>query len=471
MDGLQHPLQRAVWCALEPYKERRINVALSGGNDSTALLSVLVSLRDSFGLRLRALHVNHAWTPESSAWETHCEMFCRELDVPFKSFALERCDHSGMRGPPEKLGEAKAREQRYQWFSSICGVEELLVTAHHLDDQSETVILRLMRGSAIRGLGAMRKVQHLYGMTVLRPLLDLPKERLETWVTEHGLGIVSDGSNFDETYDRNLLRRQVLPLLQARWPNTAQSLARSARYFQEVQSVLDSTAAEDLARCRLPRREKMLWDLGSVCKNKILQLDAPRLFNLLRYWVDINDLQVPSERALREFVRQLNSGRQSASPSLRVGAAEFRYHRNRLFLVPEPLSTVPTPAEAQAWQGSDLSIRGPDIALMPRATNTQGLSAELFRTGTVELRWRRGQQSVMPIGRGRHRHSLRKLLQESELPPWQRERIPLVFINGRFAAMPQVVVDESCSAGPNEEAIDIQIHDLRKEGWQGTGPL
>ena len=154
-----------------------------------------------------------------------------------------------------------------------------------------------------------------------------------------------------------------------------------------------------------------------------------------------------------------------------MGAAEFRCHRNRLFLVPEPLSGAPAPVKAQAWQGSDLSIPGPDIALMARVTNTQGLSAELFRSGTVELRWHRGQQTVMPIGRGRHRHSLRKLLQESELPPWQRKRVPLVFINGRFAAMPQIVVDESCSAGPGEAAIDIQIQDLRKEGWQETGPL
>ncbi len=469
-DGL-HPLQRAVWCALEPYRERRINVALSGGNDSTALLSVLVSLRDPLDLRLRALHVNHAWAPESSAWETHCESFCRELGVPFESFTLKRFDHSGGQRPPDKFDEGKAREQRYQWFSSICGAEEVLVTAHHLEDQSETLVLRLMRGAAIRGLGAMRKAQRLYGMTVLRPLLDVPKERLEAWVTEQGLEVVSDGSNFDETYDRNLLRRQVLPVLQARWPDTAKSLARSARYFQEVQSVLEATAAEDLARCKLPRGEKMLWDLGSVCKLKLLQLDAPRLLNLLRYWVDINSLRVPSERALREFVRQLDSGRQSASPSLRVGAAEFRCHRNRLFLVPGPLSRAPAPVKAQAWQGSDLSIPGPDIALMARVTNTRGLSAELFRSGTVELRWHRGQQTVMPIGRGRHRHSLRKLLQESELPPWQRKRVPLVFINGRFAAMPQIVVDESCSAGPGEAAIDIQIQDLRKEGWQQNGPL
>lgn len=469
-DGL-HPLQRAVWCALEPYQERRINVALSGGNDSTALLSLVASLRESFGLRVRALHVNHAWTPESSEWQTHCEKFCRELEVPLKSFRLEHRDDGGRRGRADKFGEAGARERRYQWFSSVCGAEDLLVTAHHLEDQGETLILRLMRGSAIRGLGAMRPAQHLYGMRVLRPLLDVSKEQLEAWVTGQDLDIVCDASNFDESYDRNLVRRRVFPVLEARWPNSAKALARSAGYFQEVQSILDGVAAEDLARCKLPRGTSVLWDLGSVCKFQLLQLDVPRLLNLLRYWVDLNGLQAPSERALREFVRQLGSGSQSASPLLRVGAAEFRCYRNRIFLVPAPASTAPTPAEGQLWQGPELRVQGPDIALMTRTIQTRGLSAELFRTGTVELRWRRGQQTVMPIGRGRHRHSLRKILQEADLPPWQRERIPLVFIDGQFAAMPQVVVDESCIAGSDEAAVEIQIHDLRKERWQETGPL
>ena len=456
---------------LEPYKKRRINVALSGGNDSTALLSVIASLRESFGLRVRALHVNHDWTPESSVWETHCENFCRDLDVPLKSFTLKWRDDSGMRGDTGKFGEARSREQRYQWFSSVCGGKDLLVTAHHLEDQGETLILRLMRGSAIRGLGAMRPAQNLYGMMVLRPLLDVPKERLKEWVTEHHLDIVCDGSNFDETYDRNLLRQRVFPVLQSRWPNTAKALARSAGHFQEVQSILDSVAAEDLVTCTMSGGANVLWDLGSVSKPKLLRLDHPRLLNLLRYWVDTNGLQVPSERALREFVRQLESGGQTASPVLRVGSANFRCYRDRIFLVPKPLSAELTPSEGQEWQGTELSVQGPDIVVTTRSTKTHGLSAELFRKGTVELRWRRGQQTVRPIGRGRHRRSLRKLLQESDLPPWQRERIPLVFINGRFAAMPQVVVDESCRAGSNEAAIEIQICDLRKEGWLENGPL
>lgn len=466
-----HPLQRVVWRALEPYRKRRINVAFSGGNDSTALLSVLASLREPFGLQVRALHVDHNWSEESSSWKTHCENFCRRLDIPFESFTLKRCDDSGLRPNSGKFREARAREQRYQWFSSVCGIEDLLITAHHLEDQGETLLLRLMRGSAVRGLGAMRPAQRLYGMMVLRPLLEVPKQRLQEWVAEHNLEIVFDGSNLEEAYDRNFVRRRVFPILQERWPNTANALARSAGYFQEVQSILDGVAAQDLAACTLSGGKNILWDLGSICKLKLLQLDRPRALNVLRYWVVTNGLHVPSERALREFVRQLDSNSQSASPVLSAGGASFRCHRDRIFLVPEPLLNEQAPSEGQMWHGPELSVRGPDIAVTTRSTDALGLNAELFRQGTVELRWRRGQQTVKPIGRGHHRRSLRKLLQESDLPPWQRERIPLVFINGRFAAMPQVVVDESCTAGSDEAAIEIQIHDLRKEAWTKNGPL
>ena len=345
--GRLHPLQRAVWRALEPYRKRRINVAFSGGSDSTALLSVLSSLREPFGLQVRALHVDHNWSEGSSTWKIHCENFCRRLDIPFESFTLKWCDDSGLRPNSGKFREARAREQRYQWFSSVCGIEDLLITAHHLEDQGETLLLRLMRGSAVRGLGAMRPAQRLYGMMVLRPLLEVPKQRLQEWVFEHNLEVVFDGSNLEEAYDRNFVRRRVFPILQTRWPNTANALARSAGYFQEVQSILDGVAAEDLAECTLSGGKNVLWDLGSICKLKLLQLDRPRALNVLRYWVDTNGLHVPSERALREFVRQLDSDSQSASPVLSAGGASFRCYRDRIFLVPEHLLNEQAPSEVQ----------------------------------------------------------------------------------------------------------------------------
>ena len=221
-------LQRVVWGALEPHKNSAINVAFSGGIDSTALLSLVVSLRTHLALRVRALHVNHGWTPDSEACEAHCSRFCGDLAVPFESYKLVSKQHcvGTQGGSSGKSGEARARELRYQWFARMIESEGLLVTGHHLDDQGETLFFRLMRGASVRGLGAIRSFQNLYGLKVVRPLLVVPKERLADWVTERGLPTICDPSNLDEAHDRNLLRRQIFPVLQSRWPKAAQTLAR-----------------------------------------------------------------------------------------------------------------------------------------------------------------------------------------------------------------------------------------------------
>ena len=461
-------LQRVVWGTLEPQKHRVINVAFSGGIDSTALLSLVVSLRTHLGLRIRALHVNHDWTPDSDTWEAHCSRFCSDLSVPFESYKFspeEHCARTQGRSSG-KSGEARARELRYQWFARMIQSEGLLVTGHHLDDQGETLFFRLMRGASVRGLGAIRPFQRMYGLKVVRPLLDVPKERLADWVTERGLPTICDPSNSDEAYDRNLLRRQIFPVLQSRWPSAAQTLARSASHFQEAQALMEDVAADDLAHCTLQRRQNVLWDLGAVSRDALLQLSLPRVLNVLRFWVDSNGLQIPSERALRELVRQLESGGQQSCPKLTVGAAEFRCYRDGLFLIPGALEDRPAPREAQLWQGAAVEVRGPDIALRATPVGTSGVRASLFEAGPVELRWGRGAQTVQPLGRGPHRRSLRKLLQETSVPPWERERIPLIFIDGRFAAMPRIVVDEFCSTGPSEAGIEILLDDLREKRWK-----
>lgn len=461
-------LQRVVWGVLEPHKHNAINVAFSGGIDSTALLSLVVSLRTHLGLRIRALHVNHDWTPDSDTWEAHCSRFCSDLSVPFESYKFspeEHCARTQGRSSG-KSGEARARELRYQWFARMIQSEGLLVTGHHLDDQGETLFFRLMRGASVRGLGAIRPFQRMYGLKVVRPLLDVPKERLADWVTERGLPTICDPSNSDEAYDRNLLRRQIFPVLQSRWPSAAQTLARSASHFQEAQALMEDVAADDLAHCTLQRRQNVLWDLGAVSRDALLQLSLPRVLNVLRFWVDSNGLQIPSERALRELVRQLESGGQQSCPKLTVGAAEFRCYRDGLFLIPGALEDRPAPREAQLWQGAAVEVRGPDIALRATPVGTSGVRASLFEAGPVELRWGRGAQTVQPLGRGPHRRSLRKLLQETSVPPWERERIPLIFIDGRFAAMPRIVVDEFCSTGPSEAGIEILLDDLREKRWK-----
>ena len=459
-----HALQRAVWAAIYPYQDRLINIAFSGGPDSTALLSVAVSLRSRMGLSLRVLHVNHGWNERSEDWAAHCESVSRELDVPFESFRLgsDTAPDNHSAGFVGSSKEAKARAARYRWFSEVVDCEDVLLTGHHLDDQAETLLLRLMRGSSVRGLAAMHSQQTLGRLRVLRPFLDVSRDSLARWVSEKRLRVLDDPSNNDDAFDRNFLRQTIFPRLSSRWPETAKILGRAAVHFEGTQTLLDEVATEDFSRCALARPSSYLSHLGAVSIDALFELSRVRLLNVFRLWMRTCTLQSPSERALREFVRQLETGRPGSSPSMRLGPAVFRTYRDGLFLVPRPIHKNANLPENQSWDGTSVKIHGPDIELVPERTMASGLRASLLNGSLVELRWRRGSTRVTPHGRGPHRHALRKVLQEIRMPPWERERIPLIFVNGQFAGMPQVVLDESCRAGVGEAGLEIRLRDLRE---------
>tara|TARA_Y100001960_G_scaffold252885_1_gene270148 strand:+ start:365 stop:1798 length:1434 start_codon:yes stop_codon:yes gene_type:complete len=457
-------LQRAVWAAIVPYRDRLINIAYSGGTDSTALLFVIASLRSRMGLKLRLLHVNHGWNEKSEAWAVHCNSVSRELGVPFESFLLGS-DPSFESHPPVFAGsskEARARDVRYRWFSEVVDCEDVLLTGHHLDDQAETLLLRLMRGSSVRGLAAMRSEQTLDGLKVVRPFLNVPRGTLVRWVSDKGLRVLDDPSNNDDAFDRNFLRHAILPRLCTRWPETAKILGRAALQFEDTQMLLDEVAAEDFARCRFSDPSSYLFHLGVVSIEGILGLSRARLLNVFRFWARVCTLQSPSERALREFIRQLETAGPGSSPSMKLGSAVFRTYQDGLFLVPCPVRKNASKPAERFWDGSSVKIYGPDIELVPKRTVASGFRAALLSDGVIELRWRRGSTRVTPLGRGPQRHTLRKVLQEIRMPPWERDRIPLIFVNGEFAGMPQAVVDQSYRAGAGEAGLEIHLRDLRE---------
>ncbi len=459
-------LQRSVWSAIGRYKDRVINVAFSGGVDSTVLLMVTASLRPRIGFGLRALHVNHGWSADADRWHAHCRRVARDLDIPF----LGSRPDSNIPGEEDdgafagSSKEARARAARYRFFADVVAPGELLLTGHHLDDQAETFLLRLMRGSSVRGLGSMRTEQTLRGLKVVRPFLDIPKATLEKWASEKDAKVLDDPSNRDPDFDRNFLRHHILARLSSRWVEAAETLGRAAAHFQAAQSILDEVASDDLGICALSQPGCCLGDLGAASLSSLLGLSRPRLLNVLRFWARRSNLGAPSERALEEFIRQLEKGSPGASPTLSLGPAAFRTYRDGVFLIPEPLPEISTPPQIESWDGSRVSISSVGIELIPEETLGSGLRVSLIREGRVELRWRRGQTKVTPIGRGPHRHELRKVLQQAGVPPWERARIPLIFIDDRFAGMPQVVLDESCRARSGEAGLEVHLRDLRKPG-------
>lgn len=279
---------------------RQILVAFSGGLDSTVLLHQLVQWRtENPGVTLRAIHVHHGLSANADAWVTHCENVCQQWQVPL---VVERVQLA-----QEGLGiEAQARQARYQAFARTLLPGEVLVTAQHLDDQCETFLLALKRGSGPAGLSAMAEVSEFAGTRLIRPLLARTRGELEQWALAHGLRWIEDESNQDDSYDRNFLRLRVVPLLQQRWPHFAEATARSAALCAEQESLLDELLADDLAHCQTSQ--------GTLQIAPMLAMSDARRAAIIRRWLAGQNAPMPSRDALVRIWQEVALARKMPPP-------------------------------------------------------------------------------------------------------------------------------------------------------------
>ena len=451
-------IERDVWAQIAPHRQSLLNVAYSGGLDSSVLLEMCASFATTFGLRVRALHVNHGWSPEADWWEQSCRREAKRLAVDFHSVRLN------MAGNVNAQREEEARKQRYAWFRGQIAPPGLLVTAHHLDDQAETFLFRLMRGSSINGLAGMRPVSNIGGLNVLRPFLRCTRKAILDYAEEHGIHYCSDPTNSDTRFDRNFLRHRVLPEFEMRWPSAKTSLVRAAEGFHETQSLLDEVGAADLTECEHRDHGCHFFVLGAINRAALLRLSPARQRNLLRYWVRRQGQYSMSEKAMDEFLRQLAQG--AESPTVQLSGTGLRLvirvFREGVFLVPDAdVEQGPRKLSTRAWDGSNLRLAGPDVELQSRPAVGKGVRRELFERNGLELRWAFGNIVVRPSeGSGRTRR-LRILFQELGIPPWERERMPLIFSEGRFVGIPGVVIEQDYAVGPGAPGVLLEMKDLR----------
>lgn len=379
-------------------------VALSGGLDSVFLLHCLAQwvaqLRSAPARSpsLSAIHINHGLQPEAAQWAAFCHAQCQALELPLIT-------HSLSLDPGAADLEATAREARYQVFSDHVNTDDVLLMAHHGDDQAETVMLRLMRGSGVRGLAGMPASRPLGPGQLHRPLLGLSRQRIETLARQWGLRWCEDGSNQNQRFDRNYLRHRVLPGLQQRWPAAAQNLTRSAAHCREADQLLEDLAREDSARLQMA---------DGVTVSGLQQLSEPRQRNLVRYRLRQHGLRPPGEEKLNSGLNALLSAGQDRAPALHWEGYSLRRYRNGLWLLPD-LPPVDNAAritwDMQApllWAGSPLVV----VAGHDHAPVTV-----TFRQGGERLRPAPGQPS----------RPLKKWLQEQGVAPWVRERLPLIW--------------------------------------------
>jgi tRNA(Ile)-lysidine synthase len=385
--------------------------AFSGGLDSTVLLH---RLRQE-GLPVRALHVNHHLQPAANRWVEHCKEFCAQLGVPI--YVLDvKIDANDPQGP-----EGAARFARYESFASLMKPGDCLVTAHHQDDQAETVLLRLLRGAGVAGLAAMRARTPFAGGTLWRPLLRQTRGALREYAERHGLSWIEDPHNQDPRYARSFVRHEIFPRFTQRWPQALELLARTAEHCAEAIELLDEQAAADLKRAVIPAQ----GGSQGLSARALLALTPSRRHNLLRYWAARSGVPAPPFDALARLEREVLRARPDAAPQLAWGETELRRFRDALYL----MRRLPPPPDGLAleWDGRR------DLALPPGC----GVLAAV-KPARAELPLRvvfaRGGERLKPVG-ARFTRTLRNLFQEEAIPPWIRERLPLVELDGVLAAV------------------------------------
>lgn len=418
-------------------------VGLSGGVDSVVLLHLLAQISPQLSWRLSALHVHHGISPHADAWAAFCRELCAHHAIPLQ---IERVDITPLRD----MGiEAAARQLRHAALARQPA--DFIVLAHHRDDQAETLLLQLLRGAGVRGASAMPLLKPRQdGAALLRPLLDAERSELEAYAQEHGLRWVEDESNQDVCYPRNFLRHQVLPVLAQRFPAYRATLARSARHFAEAAGLLDELAAQDAASA---------LDGERLSVAALRQLGGARGKNLLRYFLAARRAPIPDSTRLAEMLRQLCAARADAQICITWQNWQLRCYRSHAYALPVVL---PACDFAMPWQGeAEMLLPGSHGVLSFVAATGQGISRQKLQQGRVQVRSRSGDVALQP-GAARPHRSLRKLLQEQGVPPWQRELLPLLYCAEELVCVPGVAVAASYQAQPGEAGIIL--------GWRAGGP-
>ena len=412
-------------------------VAFSGGVDSTVLLTALArEVAVGAPWRLRAVHVDHQLHSDSPRWADHCQNTAEMLGVPC---AIRRVNVStnDPYGP-----EAAARTARYDALRQVIEADEVLLTAHHGDDQLETMLLALMRGAGVRGLAGMSVCQRFAAGWLVRPLLDFRRAALEQWARSENLPFIVDPTNAATRFDRNYLRHEILPLLERRWPAATRNAVRSSGHLREAEEMLDALAATDHAAA----------SVGPCLRLASLEaLDAMRCRNLLRHWVRRHGAPAPSTRKLAALQHDMWAAGADRTPCVTWDRFEVRRHRGLLYCL---RSQSPLEAQGIDWDGErPLTLPAGLGRLRAEQVIGAGIAGECLQHG-LHVAFRAGRELIRPAGDAHHR-TLKKLLQSSAILPWWRNRVPLIRIGRKLAAVGDLWVAEEFAAARDKSGMRI----------------
>lgn len=432
-----HLIESALLSALSKYSKMPLVIAYSGGVDSQVLLYALASLKQknsTVTLPLNALtvcHVNHGLSVNADAWQNFAKEQCQQVNFPLMVCRVN------VQAQAQHSLEALARDARYQALQSIYNQPSLIITGHHKDDQVETFLLALKRGSGLKGLSAMAEETKQAKDLLVRPLLHISRTQIIDYANEHNLTWVEDESNRDTRFDRNFIRNDIMPLLTNRWPSIANTISRSSEHCQEGQLLLDELAAVDLATCQDKESRLAVEELS--------HLSQARFNNLIRYFLTLNHCLMPSTEQLLQLYQQLSAA-DDKNPAVKVGNHYLRRHKKSLYL------TVDFDDVSEWKINIDLCKHSANIELPDNLgqlrlfidQQEKGEDPQLIvnkpysiiapeKNQKITVRFNHDNPKCLPDYR-HHSRSLKKVLQELDIPPWQRKRIPFLYYDDVLVA-------------------------------------
>ncbi|MBI0417637.1 MAG: tRNA lysidine(34) synthetase TilS [Nitrosomonadaceae bacterium] len=422
-------------------------LGLSGGIDSVVLLNILVTLSAKMHFSLSAIYVNHGISFNADRWEIFCQDLCKFHNVPITVTRVKINQNLGA------SLEAAARELRYQVFEKL--EADYILLAQHLDDQAETLFLQLLRGAGLRGLRAMPLVRVQagklkngtlnFGPPILRPLLEVSKNEIENFAQKNKLNWITDESNGDISFDRNFLRHKIFPLLAERFPSYRTNFFRASRHVAEASSLLDELARIDEQSCT---------HFGKLQIEGLRTLELSRAANLLRFTFSRQGMVLPSTAKLRDILQQLLSSGQSTRLNIIFGNTQVRCFRGSVYI--NLVSPLPKSNWQFSWRGEErvmIQELGGEISLVPQ--QGAGISLQKLKENQILIRSRSGGEYFQPDCK-RPRRSLKNLLREASLPPWEREMLPILLSGKNLVWVPGIGVDCNFQATPGEPGLVVK---------------
>ena len=413
-----------------------ILLGLSGGLDSCVLLDLLAQMQTQLHFKLKAIHVHHGLSPSADDWLNFCKKKCKLLDIEFYDVKVKINEKSS-------LGiEGEARELRYRAIKKK--QKGILALGHHQNDQAETLMLQLFRGSGLKGLAGMPEFD--INRKFWRPMLNIKKELLEKYASENNIEYIEDESNEDINFDRNFIRSKVLPLIESRYPASIETISRSVSNISEGHHLNELLALDD--------SKNIMSDDGSyLLISDLNKLPNLRAINLIRWWLSFNNLLMPSKRNIEELFRQVKYVKKDTSLNLKISNNQaIRAFGDKLFIVnmKNKLSTYNF-----KWSGQE-EIELPNKSKLRFVkTKKGGLSLSKLGVNTLDIKGRAGGEKLKPLPDQPSR-SLKYLFQKADIPHWERDQVPLVYANEQLVAVPNLGVQFEYQSKVGEDGYQIK---------------